>query len=148
MMWRAILAFLALPGIVAFAVPLALASSESNSIQLRPLGALTLVAGVGMLLWCVFVFYASGKGTLAPWSPPKYLVTEGPYRFSRNPMYIAVALILIGWAILFWSATLAVYAAIVPLAFHIRVITGEEPWLQRTYGEKWDSYRARVRRWL
>ena len=63
-------------------------------------------------------------------------------------MYVGVALILIGWAVLDSSLILTVHAAIVLLAFHIRVIVGEEPWLARTLGADWQSYRSRVPRWL
>jgi protein-S-isoprenylcysteine O-methyltransferase Ste14 len=148
MLWRALLAFLVLPGSVAFAIPLALIADRLASFSPRPLGVLAFILGVFVLLWCTVVFYVSGRGTLAPWSPPQRLVAVGPYRFSRNPMYVGVTLILIGWATLFWSRTLAVYAALVLLAFHLRVIAGEEPWLERTFGADWESYRARVPRWL
>jgi protein-S-isoprenylcysteine O-methyltransferase Ste14 len=148
MLWRALFAFLVLPGIVAFAVPLALVAERLNTFSPRPPGLLSLFAGVIVLMWCTVVFYVSGRGTLAPWSPPQKLVAVGPYRFSRNPMYVGVTLILSGWAVLFWSLTLTVYGALVLLAFHIRVIVGEEPWLQRTFGADWESYRARVPRWL
>jgi protein-S-isoprenylcysteine O-methyltransferase Ste14 len=148
MLWRALFAFLVLPGIVAFAVPLALVAEHLGAFSPRPLGLLSFLAGVIVLVWCTVEFYVSGRGTLAPWSPPQRLVAVGPYRFSRNPMYVGVTLILIGWAVLFWSLTLMVYAALVLLAFHIRVIAGEEPWLKRTYGADWESYRARVPRWL
>ena len=93
-------------------------------------------------------FYVAGRGTLAPWAPPERLVCSGPYRFSRNPMYVGVALILISWAVLFSSLILTAYAAIVLLAFHIRVIVGEEPRLARTFGADWQSYRTRVPRWF
>jgi protein-S-isoprenylcysteine O-methyltransferase Ste14 len=148
MLWRAIIAFLALPGVVAFAIPLAIGLNQPHLIPLRPLGWPILVAGVSILVWCVMEFYVAGRGTLAPWAPPKRLVSSGPYRFSRNPMYVGVALILISWAVLFSSLILTVYAAIVLLAFHIRVIVGEEPWLARTFGADWQSYRTRVPRWL
>jgi protein-S-isoprenylcysteine O-methyltransferase Ste14 len=148
MLWRALFAFLVLPGIVAFAIPLALIGNRLAAFSPRPLGVLAFIAGVCVLLGCTVVFYVSGRGTLAPWSPPQRLVTVGPYRFSRNPMYVGVTLILIGWAALFWCGTLVVYAALVLLAFHIRVIAGEEPWLKRTFGADWESYRARVPRWL
>jgi protein-S-isoprenylcysteine O-methyltransferase Ste14 len=148
MLWRALFAFLVLPGIVAFAVPLALVAERLNTFSPRPLGLLSLFAGVIVLLWCTVLFYVSGRGTLAPWSPPQQLVAVGPYRFSRNPMYVAVTLILSGWAVLFWSPTLMVYCALVLLAFHVRVIAGEEPQLKRTFGADWESYRARVPRWL
>jgi protein-S-isoprenylcysteine O-methyltransferase Ste14 len=148
MLWRALFAFLVLPGIVAFAVPLVLIAERIDTFNPRPLGLLSLFAGVIVLVWCTVVFYVSGRGTLAPWSPPQQLVAVGPYRFSRNPMYVGVTLILSGWAVLFWSLTLMVYCALVLLAFHIRVIVAEEPWLKRTFGADWESYRARVPRWL
>jgi len=148
MLWRALFAFLVLPGIVAFAIPLAIAAQRLSAFSLRPLGILVWFAGVFVLVWCSVEFYVSGRGTLAPWSPPQRLVAVGAYRFSRNPMYVGVTLILSGWAVLFWSLTLTVYAAMVLLAFHIRVVSGEEPWLKRTFGADWESYRARVPRWL
>ena len=148
MLWRALFAFLVLPGIVAFAVPLALVAGKLNTFSPRPPGLLSFFAGVIVLVWCTVVFYVSGRGTLAPWSPPQRLVASGPYRFSRNPMYVGVTLILSGWGVLFWSLTLMVYSALVLLAFHIRIIVGEEPWLKRTFGADWESYRARVPRWL
>ena len=101
-----------------------------------------------LLLWCVRDFYVAGKGTLAPWSPPLELVTVGLYRMSRNPMYIAVILVLCGWALGFRSRPLALYALAVTIGFHLRVVFGEEPWLARRYGGRWAEYKARVPRWL
>jgi protein-S-isoprenylcysteine O-methyltransferase Ste14 len=63
-------------------------------------------------------------------------------------MYLAVLVILAGWAIGFGSLTLGAYAALVALAFHLRVIAHEEPWLARTFGADWHAYRAHVPRWL
>ena len=107
-----------------------------------------LVVGTILLLWCVRDFYVAGRGTLAPWAPPKHLVTVGLYRFSRNPMYIAVVLILVGWALAVYSLGLWIYAVCIAIAFHVRVVTYEEPWLASTHGPEWDAYRARVPRWL
>jgi protein-S-isoprenylcysteine O-methyltransferase Ste14 len=76
------------------------------------------------------------------------LVIVGLYRVSRNPMYIAVLLVLCGWATMFASRTVWIYAALVAIGFHLRVILGEEPWLARTYGAQWVTYRARVPRWV
>jgi protein-S-isoprenylcysteine O-methyltransferase Ste14 len=148
MLWRAVFAFFALPGIVAYAIPLALVSKQLPSLRLRPFGSIVLAMGTIILVWCVVEFYIRGRGTLAPWAPPRFLVVAGPYRFSRNPMYVAVALVLIGWAGLFWSLLLTVYAAIVLLAFHIRVVGGEEPWLARNFGADWEGYKSQVSRWL
>jgi protein-S-isoprenylcysteine O-methyltransferase Ste14 len=148
MLARALLAFLALPGVVAFAVPVAwlVASAHTNLVQ--PLGLLPLVVGSAALLWCVRDFYVSGKRALAPWSPPVHLVVVGLYRYTRNPMYVAVTLILVGWAASFGLPGLWVYTIIVAIAFHLRVVLGEEPWLARTHGTQWQEYASRVPRWF
>jgi protein-S-isoprenylcysteine O-methyltransferase Ste14 len=90
----------------------------------------------------------AGRGTLAPWSPPDELVTTGLYSFSRNPMYVAVVLVLLGWAALFHSVALLIYAVAVAAAFHLRVVLGEEPWLAQTHRGNWTRYTARVPRWF
>jgi protein-S-isoprenylcysteine O-methyltransferase Ste14 len=144
---RALLAFLVLPGVVAFLVPLLLFEpgvlAFSNRWGLAPLGI-----GIVLLIACVREFYVTGRGTLAPWAPPATLVTAGLYKWSRNPMYVAVLLILSGWAIGFQSWPLALYAVVVLVAFHLRVVFHEEPRLARTFGDAWIQYRGRVSRWL
>lgn len=145
---RAMLAFLICPGTVAFFVPLFLLAPGGPGSFVDALGLMPLVVGIGLLLWCVREFYVAGRGTLAPWAPPQELVTTGPYRFSRNPMYMAVLLLLCGWALGFRSRTLVLYAVAVVFAFHLRVVLYEEPWLARTHGEKWMLYKAHVPRWV
>ena len=145
---RALFAFLALPGVVAFAVPIATVLHTQHTRVVRAWPLIVLVCGIGLLLWCVRDFYVSGKGTLAPWSPPRRLVFTGLYRHSRNPMYISVLMILLGWAIAFDVTALLWYAILIAIAFHLRVVLGEEPWLARTHGEEWTRYRSEVRRWI
>jgi protein-S-isoprenylcysteine O-methyltransferase Ste14 len=143
--WRAAVAFLVLPGTVAFLAPWLLhPTAERVHVTAIPF----LAGGIGLLLWCVRDFYVAGHGTIAPWSPPTRLVVVGLYRVSRNPMYIAVLIILCGWAIAPASRTIWIYAAVVAIAFHLRVIFGEEPWLARTHGAAWESYRTHVPRWF
>jgi protein-S-isoprenylcysteine O-methyltransferase Ste14 len=143
---RALVAFLALPGVVAFLIPIWVLARPNP--RWRPDGLLVVSLGTLILLRCVREFYVAGRGTLAPWSPPRHLVTTGLYRFSRNPMYVGVIIILIGWSLVFRSRGHAVYAAITAVAFHVRVVGFEEPWLARTHGEAWRAYRAHVRRWF
>jgi protein-S-isoprenylcysteine O-methyltransferase Ste14 len=144
--WRALLAFLALPGVVALLVPWLM--TRSSASPFRSIALVPLSLGALLLLWCVREFYVAGRGTLAPWSPPRHLVVSGPYRFSRNPMYVAVLLSLVGWAVGYSSRALWIYAAFVAVAFQLRIVFGEEPWLARTHGEQWQAYRARVGRWV
>jgi protein-S-isoprenylcysteine O-methyltransferase Ste14 len=142
---RAAIAFAILPGTVAFIVPWLLRPAVTH---VDPVGIPISLIGTALLLWCVRDFFVVGRGTLAPWAPPERLVSIGPYRLSRNPMYVAVLIILIGWATMFASRTLWLYAALIAIAFHLRVVVGEEPWLARTHGSEWVAYRARVPRWL
>ena len=132
---------------MAFLVPVAWVWFAHLTLH-RPLGLALIAIGTFGLLWCARDFYVSGKGTLAPWAPPRELVVVGLYRYSRNPMYVAVALILLGWAISFGSVSLLVYALAVAVAFQLRVVFGEEPWLARTHGAGWQQYTQRVRRWF
>jgi protein-S-isoprenylcysteine O-methyltransferase Ste14 len=143
--WRALFAFLALPGMVAFVVPWLL---RPRGAEFRVAGLPVVVLGTVLLLWCVRDFYVAGRGSLAPWAPPKHLVVVGLYRWSRNPMYVAVLTILSGWAIGFASRGLWMYAVLIAIAFHLRVVFGEEPWLARTHGQAWSAYRSRVPRWF
>jgi protein-S-isoprenylcysteine O-methyltransferase Ste14 len=145
---RAMIAFVAFPGTVAFLVPLWLLAPGGPDSFVNWLGVIPLGLGIVLLLSCVREFYVAGRGTLAPWAPPQGLVVTGMYRFSRNPMYIAVPLVLWGWALGFHSRSLATYAVAVMAMFHVRVVFFEEPWLARTHGKKWTDYKARVPRWL
>jgi protein-S-isoprenylcysteine O-methyltransferase Ste14 len=145
---RALFAFLAFPGVVAVVVPVVWICASSHTGLVQPLGLVPLIGGFAALLWCVRDFHVSGKGTLAPWSPPTRLVIGGLYRYSRNPMYVAVTLVLLGWALCFWMWGLLVYAIVVAIAFHLRVVLGEEPWLAKTHGDQWKRYSSRVPRWF
>lgn len=145
--WRALFAFIAMPGLVAFAVPATWLWRADRLHLVHPLGAVLLITGTAGLLWCVRDFYVRGKGTLAPWSPQD-LVVVGLYRYSRNPMYVCVVLILLGWAAASATARLLLYGAVIAVAFQLRVVHGEEPWLARTHGAAWQAYAARVPRWF
>jgi protein-S-isoprenylcysteine O-methyltransferase Ste14 len=146
--WQAAFALLVLPGTVAFLIPLLLFEPARAERGFDILALVPLSLGAFLLLWCVKEFYVVGKGTLAPWTPPRELVVTGPFRFSRNPIYIAVVLIILGWALAFHSLPLVVFALATLLVFHLRVVLGEESWLARTHGNRWIEYRERVPRWV
>ena len=148
MFLRALLAFLMVPVIVAGFVPFMLAAYDPYKANGNYTGLLPLGIGLFILVWCVRDFYVAGKGTLAPWDPPKNLVTTGLYRHVRNPMYVGVLLILAGWAIITASPIVLGFSLFMFTAFYFRVKLHEEPWAERTFAHQWLDYKNNVPRWL
>jgi protein-S-isoprenylcysteine O-methyltransferase Ste14 len=141
------------PGTVLVVLPALLLSAGparhvSGSPPLRLLGG---VVGCGGLLlggWCTRHFVVLGHGTPNPLDPPRFLVRAGPYQVVRNPMYVAVFLILAGEALVFGSVILVAYLALVALGFHLVVVVYEEPTLRGVFGASYEEYCRRVPRWL
>jgi protein-S-isoprenylcysteine O-methyltransferase Ste14 len=148
MFFRALFAFLVLPGVFAGVIPAWIVSSDPRRGHGSLIGLVPMAVGFVLLLWCVRDFYIAGKGTLAPWDPPKRLVVIGLYRFVRNPMYVSVLTLLTGWAVVAGSPSLATYTVILAIAFHLRVLFFEEPRLAKLFGADWTAYKASVRRWV
>jgi protein-S-isoprenylcysteine O-methyltransferase Ste14 len=137
--------------LVAFLIGLALQARVPVPFVARPL-ALTLGSVLALLgALCIGTAIPAmlrGHGTLNTAGPSEALVTSGPYRYSRNPMYVGLALLYIGLATLF--AVLWALFLIVPLVLYTQmvVILPEERYLRRAFGEAYHVYCARVRRWL
>ncbi|MCA1593967.1 MAG: isoprenylcysteine carboxylmethyltransferase family protein [Acidobacteria bacterium] len=141
------------PGTVTVLVPYWLLSSRSDAFRMqlsefRYFGLLPMLAGVLLYVWCAWDFTFTGRGTPAPFDPPKELVVKGPYRYVRNPMYVFVALTLCGEAIFFETARLLLYAALAVAFFHLFVVLYEEPTLRRKFGDSYARYCETVSRWL
>ena len=110
-------------------------------------GVIIGAAGAVVALWCIFTFAWIGRGTPAPFDPPRRLVIRGPYRFVRNPMYIGAGLALAGAALFYESVSLLAYAGVFLLATHFFVVWYEEPTLRRTFRQEYEAYCRQVRRW-
>jgi protein-S-isoprenylcysteine O-methyltransferase Ste14 len=104
-------------------------------------------AGAAVALWCVGTFAFVGRGTPAPFDPPRRLVVRGPYRRLRNPMYIGAAVALGAAALFYESVALLAFTAGFLVVTHLFVIGYEEPALRRTFGAEYDAYCGEVRRW-
>ena len=138
------------PGTVAVLVPRWLVGgfSTPSGGPLTWLGALIVVAGAAIYFRCAWEFAARGLGTPAPIAPTKFLVTTALHRYVRNPMYIGVAMVILGEAALFRSLHLVTYAAGMLSVAHLFVIFYEEPTLQRQFGESYVAYHRSVPRWI
>jgi protein-S-isoprenylcysteine O-methyltransferase Ste14 len=141
------------PGTVTIIAPYLLLHSRFGSFRVDPggfrfFGLIPIVIGAAIYVWCACEFTFVGKGTPAPFDPPKELVVRGPYRYVRNPKYVFVALALTGEAILFGAPILVFFAAVAVTICHLWVVIYEERSLKRRFGEPYERYCDRVSRWI
>ena len=110
-------------------------------------GFAIMMAGIALLIVSLGLFRAYGENP-EPWTPSQAIIARGPYRHSRNPMYLGMVLIHIGYAV--WDASAGVLG-FVPIAFIVidkAVIAKEERYLARRFGSSYQDYCRRVRRWI
>lgn len=139
----------AVPGSVAVYVPLLLCRDRNAASSLLFFIALIVLSvGVGIYGWCVWDFATFGRGTPLPLDAPKQLVSRGLYRYTRNPMYVGVLTLIVGWALMFRAPFVLGYALIIGSCFHVFIVLYEEPHLRRVFGNGYDHYCAQVGRWL
>ena len=153
MIWlRALLFLFAAPGTVCVLIPWLLSRwAPFEQMELgawRYAGLGPIVIGVAGLLWCFFDFVTKGRGTPNPLDPPRKLVVNALYRYSRNPMYAAGVMVLCGEALWFERPILFGWAAIIFVVFTLFVALYEEPKLRELFGDEYKQYRRSVRRWL
>lgn len=144
---------LVVPGTVGVLIPSVLLSESGGRYSLpaatwRWIGFLPLFVGGFCYFECAWDFAVTGLGTPAPIDMPRRLVVKGLYRFVRNPMYVGVAWLVVGQAILFGSIPVGIYVACVWTLSHFFVMIHEEPTLRRKFGAEYEEYCRRVPRWL
>ena len=145
----ALVFFLIAPGTVLVFLPLLLGLWRGEpSAAGQAVGGALVVLGVAVLIENFIRFVRQGRGTPNPLQPATRLVVSGLYRWVRNPIYLANLVALLGEALFFANAGLVVYAAVVWFAFHVAVTGFEEPALRETFGAEFESYAARVPRWI
>jgi protein-S-isoprenylcysteine O-methyltransferase Ste14 len=140
------------PGVVAGVIPWLLTDWQVRHtggwwVPLRLLGGVVIVAGIGVLLQAFARFVTEGSGTPAPIAPTEHLVVGGMYRYVRNPMYLAVAAVIVGQAMLLVQAVLLVYTALFLAVVAVFVRTYEEPTMQARYGDQFTAYCRAVPAW-
>lgn len=140
---------LVIPATAAVYVPLLIASSRSASTGMPAvIGVSVLVLGAAIYAWCVWDFATFGRGTPAPIDAPKRLVVRGLYRHTRNPMYVGVLSVTLGWAVFFQSLAIVLYAVALWIGFHVFVVLYEEPHLLSVFGKEYQDYCSDVGRWV
>lgn len=138
------------PGTFALLIPWWLTGwqVEAGLLHNPLIGIPLIAAGAYVLLDSFLRFAREGLGTPAPIKPPEKLVISGFYRYVRNPMYCAVLALTLGQTLLFGSAAMLGYCAVIWLCTHCFVLFYEEPKLKSLFGADYDAYCAKVSRWL
>ena len=155
MFLRHLLSFLLLPFVVTVVVPLSMRTSlrlqqphDSTTTAIFIAGCLALIIALLLFISSLYEFAARGKGTLAPWDPPKHLVVHGPYCYVRNPMISGVIFFLLAEAAMFRSISLLKWAGLFLLINLIYIPLLEEPGLEARFGDEYRLYCRNVRRFI
>ncbi len=110
-------------------------------------GLIVAFSFLGLGLWSVLLFRRSGQN-VNPWKPTPQIVERGPFRITRNPMYLQMVLICIGVAVILWSAWILLLTPVCAWVLQRYAIEPEEAYLERKFGEEYLAYKRRVRRWI
>ena len=133
--------------VVGFVLEALLPGADLPALVQWGLGGLLVVVGLGLLMWFNTSF--SRKGTaVEPWKPTTAIVTTGPYRFTRNPAYLGMAVTYIGIALLSSALWVLVPLPFVLVVIDRGVIAREERYLERKFGEEYLGYKRTARRWI
>jgi protein-S-isoprenylcysteine O-methyltransferase Ste14 len=152
---RHLLSVLILPTTVVLFVPMWIARRYHVSLSWPDSPGDIIAVGVGVLLLVIGLtlfgasllhFFREGRGTLAPWDPPRRLVVRGPYQYVRNPMISGVIFIVLGTACALRSSPHATWAAIFFAINAVYIPLLEEPDLAHRFGEEYRRYCAHVPR--
>jgi protein-S-isoprenylcysteine O-methyltransferase Ste14 len=111
-------------------------------------GGALIAAGLVLALYCSHLFKARGDGTPVPLEPPRRLVRDGVYGYSRNPIYVADLTMLIGIFLHRGELALLLYAGLFALVVHVWIVTWEEPVLRERFGREYAAYEIDVPRWI
>lgn len=111
------------------------------------LGGLLIIVALGLLMAAIRIFVENAQ-PLAPATPAKALFLKGPYKFTRNPIYLAMMIFGVGFGIATSNVWIIITTAIAGTLFHFLVILPEEAYLERKFGGEYAAYKMKVRRWL
>jgi len=115
---------------------------------LRPLGFVVVAAGLLVAGACIATFVTRGRGTPAPFDPPREFVASGPYRYVRNPMYVGAGAALLGAGVAYSSPAIVLLSLVFLLIMHLFVVLYEEAALADRFGASYRQYTSSVHRWL
>lgn len=115
---------------------------------LKVLGMIFLFIGISLFIYCSRLFLIFGKGTPVPVEPPKKLVVNGLYKYTRNPIYLGYFMIFLGEFLFFGQFLLLIYFFLAIIGINIYVIFHEEPILKKRFGKSYEEYLKKIPRWI
>jgi len=148
---KTILFMLLVPGLLMGAMPIWLIQTDTALFSFgvfRWLAIPVWVAGTAVMLWCAWAFTLRGGGTPSPTDPPKELVVSGLYRRVRNPIYLGVLGVFVGYVLWHPSRAILLCPVLVAVSSHLFVLFYEEPHLRKTFGVAYEEYCKSVPRWI
>jgi len=110
-------------------------------------GLIAAGALFGLGLWSVLIMRGTGQSE-NPWKPTTEIVERGPFRVTRNPMYLQMVLVCVGFAILLWNVWILALTPLGAFVLQRLAIVPEEEYLEREFGEAYLDYKRHVRRWI
>jgi protein-S-isoprenylcysteine O-methyltransferase Ste14 len=126
------------------AVPLSLSAAATIRVAA---GVFILACGIGLVLSARMLFTRTGQSPM-PWKPTPELILQGPYRFTRNPMYVGVTLFVIGLGVAVNDLWISLFAMPALLIVHFIAVLPEERYLAEKFGAGYQSFLAKVRRYI
>lgn len=154
MIWlRNLIIVILVPGTFVLLFPLWIINRTQQGIGIHGLlwaipGGVLILAGLAAIIWVVVAFSSIGKGTPAPFDPPRKFVAQGLFRFVRNPMYVGALIALLGVAIMFQTLWVGGYALVLFLVLNGYVHLFEEAALKKRFGLPYEDYLKEVPRWI
>jgi protein-S-isoprenylcysteine O-methyltransferase Ste14 len=130
-----------------YLLPLDVGISLSGPVRHSVGVLIVLCSVVGLGLWAVILVRGSGQSE-NPWKPTTEIIERGPYRISRNPMYLQMVLVCVGFSVILWNVWILILTPLCTLALQTLVIRHEEVYLESRFGESYLAYKRRVRRWI
>ena len=119
-----------------------------NNIMLRAFGFVIFLFGFSTTIYTVHFHFLTGRVTPVAVEPPRKFIDKGFYRYSRNPMYIAILVTLLGGFLILGYVLLLAYTMLAIPSVHLFVVYKEEPELKRLFGKEYEDYMKKVPRWL
>ncbi len=136
-----------LGGALQYVLPIHIGFAPTTAARYS-LGALIVVGALlGLGLWSVLLVRRSGQSE-NPWKPTTQIIDQGPFGISRNPMYLQMVLICVGFSILLWNVWIFLLTPLCAWALQSLVISNEEAYLESKFGDRYLEYKRRVRRWI